>query len=110
MKRILSRFSPNREIEGTDGRFDDQDRHGYNSKVDIDAMHSLVLLAQLLVQDAGFEQWVDSRNPAELCEIDASGLIDDTLLPGGRAQSPCSNGNGDNSLESIPESLELSPE
>ena len=73
-------------------------------------MHFLVLLAQLLAQDAGFEQWVDSRNPAELCEIDASGLIDDTLLPGGRAPSPCSNGNGDNPLESIPESLELSPE
>lgn len=103
VEEILSRLSPNREIEGIAGGFDDPDRYGYNRKVGIDAMHSLVLIAQLLAQDAGFEQWVDSRNPAELCEIYASGLIDDTLLPGGRAQTPCSNGNGDNPLEYIPD-------
>ena len=103
LEQILSRLSPNRESEGTAGRFDDQDRLGYNRKVGIDAMHSLVLIAQLLAQDAGFEQWVDSRNPAELCEIYAGGLIDDTLLPGGRAQTPCSNGNADNPFEYIPE-------
>ena len=66
-------------------------------------MVALVLVAQLLAQDAGFEQWVDSRNPAELCEIYAGGLIDDTLLPGGRAQKPCTNGNGDKPREYIPQ-------
>ena len=67
----------------------------------IDAMQAFVLIAQLLAQDAGFEQWVDSRNPAQLCEMYESGLIDDTLLPGGRAETPCSNGNSNHPLESF---------
>ncbi len=39
--------------------------------------------------DDGFEGWVKSRNPAELCELFLSGMIDDEDLPSGRAQDPC---------------------
>ena len=28
-----------------------------------------LMVAQLLVQDAGFQQLVDSRDPAELCQL-----------------------------------------
>ena len=53
-------------------------------------MHEFLLIAQLLADnDASFTGWVDSRNPEELCRIYVTGMIDDTLLPGGRAQDPC---------------------
>ena len=45
--------------------------------------------------DDGFEGWVNSRNPAELCELFLSGMIDDEDLPSGRAQDPCVGVNND---------------
>jgi len=55
-------------------------------------MYEVLLIAQLLASDdGGFQSWVDSRPPEELCELYLSGTIDDTMLPGGRATDPCQN-------------------
>ena len=44
-------------------------------------MHEVLLIAQLLAYDeGGFQSWVDSRPPEELCELYMSGTIDDTML------------------------------
>ena len=54
-------------------------------------LHQVLLIAQLLAfdTDGGFQSWVDSRPPKELCELYMTGMIDDTMLPGGRATDPC---------------------
>jgi len=64
-------------------------------------MVEVLIVAQLLAQDAGFQQWVDSRDPAELCQIYKDGLIPDNMLPGGRAQTPCSSGGIDDSMSYV---------
>ena len=54
------------------------------------SMHEVLLIAQLLAyDDGGFQSWVDSRPPEELCELYMTGTIDDSMLPGGRATDPC---------------------
>jgi hypothetical protein len=55
------------------------------------ALHQLLLIAQLLAFESGegFQSWVDSRPPEELCELYMTGMIDDSMLPGGRATDPC---------------------
>ena len=64
-------------------------------------MFNFLLIAQLLANDDGnFESWVDSRPPEKICELYLTGTIDDTMLPGGRADDPCA-GVGD-PFESIP--------
>ena len=48
-------------------------------------MYEFALIAQLLAfhdDDGGFQSWVDSRPPEELCELYMTGMIDDTMLPG----------------------------
>ena len=57
-------------------------------------MQEILLIAQLIAfQDGeGFQSWVDSRPPEELCELYTTGMIDDTMLPGGRASDPCVGG------------------
>ena len=54
-------------------------------------MHEVLLIAQLLAFESGegFQSWVDSRPPEELCELYMTGMIDDSMLPGGRATDPC---------------------
>ena len=54
-------------------------------------MHEVLLIAQLLAHESGegFQSWVDSRPPEELCELYMTGTIDDSMLPGGRATDPC---------------------
>ncbi len=64
-------------------------------------MVEVLIVAQLLAQDASFQQWVDSRNPAELCQIYKDGLIPDNMLPGGRAQTPCSSGGIDDPMNYV---------
>ncbi len=55
------------------------------------ALHQFLLIAQLLAFESGegFQSWVDSRPPEELCELYMTGMIDDSMLPGGRATDPC---------------------
>ena len=55
------------------------------------ALHQFLLIAQLLAFESGegFQSWVDSRPPEELCELYMTGTIDDSMLPGGRATDPC---------------------
>ena len=55
------------------------------------ALHEFLLITQLLAMDpdGGFQSWVDSRPPEELCELYMTGMIDDSMLPGGRATDPC---------------------
>ena len=55
------------------------------------AVQEILLIAQLLAFESGdgFQSWVDSRPPEELCELYLTGMIDDTMLPGGRATDPC---------------------
>ena len=65
-------------------------------------MHEVLLIAQLIAHDATFQAWVDSRNPEELCEIYQDGMIPANMLPGGRAETPCSFGNADNPMDYIP--------
>ena len=55
-------------------------------------MYEFALIAQLLAfhdDDGGFQSWVDSRPPEELCELYMTGMIDESMLPGGRASDPC---------------------
>ena len=53
-------------------------------------MYEFLLAAQLLANDDGnFQSWVESRPPEKICEMYLTGMIDDTLLPGGRAEDPC---------------------
>ena len=40
-----------------------------NERSDPIAMVEVLLMAQLLAQESGFQQWVDSRDPEELCQI-----------------------------------------
>ena len=66
-------------------------------------MYEVLLVTQLLAQDqSGFQQWVDSRDPAELCQIYKDGMIPDNMLPGGRASTPCDVGNVDHPMDYIP--------
>ena len=51
-------------------------------------MYEVLMVAQLLAQDSSFQQWVDSRPPAELCQLYSDGTIPGTMLPGGRDSSP----------------------
>jgi len=44
-------------------------------------MVEVLLMAQLLAQESGFQQWVDSRDPEELCQIYKDGMIPDKMLP-----------------------------
>ena len=54
------------------------------------------MIAQLLAfHDDGIQDWVNSRTPEELCEMYTTGMIDDTMLPGGRATDPCLGVNDD---------------
>ena len=64
-------------------------------------MVEVLIVAQLLAQDASFQQWVDSRDSAELCQIYKDGLIPDNMLPGGRAQTPCSSGGIDDPMNYV---------
>lgn len=65
-------------------------------------MQEFLLLAQLLTwSDFDFQDWVDSRPPAELCKGFKDGLIPETMLPGGRAQTPCSSFNGDDPMNYV---------
>ena len=65
-------------------------------------MQELLLIAQLLAwSDFDFQDWVDSRPPAELCQGFKDGLISETMLPGGRAQTPCSSFNGDDPMNYV---------
>jgi hypothetical protein len=67
------------------------------------AVHEVLLIAQLIASDdATFQAWVDSRTPEELCEIYRDGMIPATMLPGGRAETPCSFGNVDDPMDYIP--------
>jgi len=56
-------------------------------------MHEVLLIAQLLAyDDGGFQSWVDSRPPDELCELYMSGrTIDDTMLPWWTGNRPLSD-------------------
>ena len=55
------------------------------------AVREILLIAQLMAFIPGedFQDWVDSRPPVELCGLYESGMIDDSMLPGGRATDPC---------------------
>ena len=64
-------------------------------------MQEILLITQLLAQDDGFQQWVDSRDPQELCEIYKDGMIPANMLPGGRAETPCSSGGMDNPMDYV---------
>jgi len=64
-------------------------------------MVEVLLVAQLLAQESSFQQWVDSRDPEELCEIYKDGMIPDNMLPGGRADSPCGSGGSDNPMDYV---------
>ena len=64
-------------------------------------MVEVLLLTQLLAQDSGFQQWVDSRDPAELCQLYSDGTIPDTMLPGGRDSSPCGAESFDNPMNYV---------
>ncbi|KZR87118.1 hypothetical protein [Synechococcus sp. MIT S9508] len=65
-------------------------------------MQGLLLIAQLLAwSDFDFQDWVDSRPPAELCQGFKDGLIPETMLPGGRAQNQCSSFNGDDPMNDV---------
>ena len=53
-------------------------------------MQEILLIVELLAfHDDGIQDWVNSRTPEELCEMYTTGMIDDTMLPGGRATDPC---------------------
>ena len=54
-------------------------------------VREILLIAQLMAFIPGedFQDWVDSRPPAELCGLYETGMIDDFSLPGGRATDPC---------------------
>ena len=57
-------------------------------------MPEVLLIAQLLAwSDLDFQDWVDSRPPAELCQGFRSGLIPEAMLPCRHAQIPCSSFN-----------------
>jgi len=65
-------------------------------------MQEVLLTAQLLAwSDFDFQDWVDSRPPAELCQGFKEGLIPETMLPGGRAETPCSSFNGDDPMDYV---------
>ena len=65
-------------------------------------MPEVLLIAQLLAwSDPDFQDWVDSRPPAELCQGFRSSLIPEAMLPGGRAQIPCSSFNGDDPMDYV---------
>lgn len=65
-------------------------------------MHEVLLITQLMAwSDFDFQDWVDSRPPAELCQGFKDGLIPETMLPGGRAQTPCSSFNGDDPMNYV---------
>ena len=64
-------------------------------------MFEVLMVAQLLAQDPGFQQWVDSRDPEELCRIYKDGMIPDNMLPGGRDSSPCGTETFDNPMDYI---------
>jgi len=58
-------------------------------------MHEILLIAKPLVfHDDGIQDWGNSRTPEELCEMYTTGLVDDTMLPVGRASDPCLDVNG----------------
>ena len=66
-------------------------------------MHEVLLIAQLIASDdSTFQAWVDSRTPEVLCEIYRDGMIPANMLPGGRAETPCSLGNVDDPMDYIP--------
>ena len=66
-------------------------------------MHEVLLIAQLIASDdSTFQAWVDSRTPEKLCEIYRDGMIPANMLPGGRAETPCSLGNADDPMDYIP--------
>ena len=65
-------------------------------------MYEVLLATQLLAQDqSGFQQWVDSRDPAELCQIYKDGMIPDNMLPGGRSGSPCGGDEFNNPMDYV---------
>ena len=52
-------------------------------------MPEVLLIAQLLAwSDLYFQDWVDSRPPAELCQGFRSGLIPEAMLPGRSRADP----------------------
>ena len=62
-------------------------------------MQDLLLIAQLLAwSDFDFQDLVDSRPPAELCQGFKDGLISKTMLSSSRAQTPCSSFNDDDPM------------
>ena len=64
-------------------------------------MLDVLMVAQLLAQDSGFQQWVDSRDPEELCQIYKDGMIPDNMVPGGRDSSPCGAETFDNPMDYV---------
>ena len=65
------------------------------------AMYEVLMFAQLLAQDSSFQQWVDSRPPAELCQLYSDKMIPDSMLPGGRDSSPCGTETFDNPMNYV---------
>lgn len=64
-------------------------------------MTNVLLIAQLLLA-SDYQGWVDSQTPAELCQEYQNGLIQQQYLPGGRSQTPCSDGSFGDPLDYIP--------
>ena len=61
----------------------------------------VTIIIQVLFQNAqafdddGFSDWPSTLSPYQLCLAYKDGLIDDDELPGGRAETPCENWDGD---------------
>ena len=64
-------------------------------------MFEALMVAQLIGQDSGFQQWVESRDPEELCQLYSDRMIPDTMLPGGRDSSPCGAETFDNPMNYV---------
>jgi len=64
-------------------------------------MYEVLMVAQLLAQDSGFQQWVDSRDPEELCQLYSDKMIPGNMLPGGRDSSPCGAETFDNPINYV---------
>ena len=64
-------------------------------------MYEVLMVAQLLAQDSSFQQWVDSRPPAELCQLYSDIMIPESMLPGGRDSSPCGTETFDNPMNYV---------
>ena len=64
-------------------------------------MFEVLIVAQFLAQESGFQQWIDSRDPEELCELYSDKMIPDTMFSGGRDPSSCGAETFDNPMDYI---------